>query len=72
MSHGRNASAVRIVRAAARTKLQLVAKSRGTTCVCGWAVDIARHDAQVTYVVAPEDGGADAITNMRVVHRRCA
>lgn len=72
MIHGRNPSPVRIVHAGTNTTLRLVAKTRGTTCVCGWAVDIHHHDACWQYVVPLELGGAEVITNMRLMHRRCA
>jgi 5-methylcytosine-specific restriction protein A len=54
-----------------RIRLQVIARDGGICQLCGGLVQGEDRDAHVDHIVEKADGGSDAMSNLRLVHRSC-
>ena len=54
-----------------RTRLAVIARDGGVCQLCGELVQGSDRDAHIDHILEKADGGTDAITNLRLVHRSC-
>lgn len=49
----------------------MIARDGGVCQLCGELVQGSDRDAHIDHILEKADGGTDAITNLRLVHRSC-